>query len=120
MLYLMRKVGESIIINGNIEVKLIEVKGKGAKLGFEFPEDVTVLRKEVHDRIAEENLAASKPSDATMLDDLAAFSQINVGQLRRRGDVLPNGDIVQGKAPSDNHPHRRKQDSQKPTPKDTP
>lgn len=59
MLYLMRKIGESIIINGDIEVKVVEVKGKAVKLGFEFPTTATVLRKEIHDRIIEENLAAA-------------------------------------------------------------
>jgi carbon storage regulator len=59
MLYLMRKIGESIIINGDIEVKVMEVKGKSVKLGFEFPSTATVLRKEIHDRIIQENLAAA-------------------------------------------------------------
>jgi carbon storage regulator len=59
MLYLMRKIGESIIINGDIEVKVMEVKGKAVKLGFEFPASATVLRKEIHDRIIQENLAAA-------------------------------------------------------------
>jgi carbon storage regulator len=59
MLYLMRKKGESIIINGDIEVQVVEVKGKSVKLGFEFPQSSTVLRKEIHDRIIEENVAAS-------------------------------------------------------------
>jgi len=63
MLYLARKVGESIIINNNIEVQVVEVKGKTVKLGFNFPSDVSVLRKELHDRILQENLAASTADD---------------------------------------------------------
>lgn len=59
MLYLSRKVGESIVINNTIEVTVMEVKGKTAKIGFSFPPDVTILRKEIHDRIASENAAAS-------------------------------------------------------------
>ena len=55
----MRKLGESIIINDTIEVKVIEVKGKSVKLGFDFPDDATVLRKEIHDRIIAENIAAA-------------------------------------------------------------
>lgn len=68
MLYLVRKIGESIIINNNIEVKVVEVKGKSVKLGFEFPADVSVLRQEVHQKILEQNIAASRGAQA---DDLA-------------------------------------------------
>jgi len=76
MLYLVRKIGESIIINGNIEVKLIEVKGKSAKLGFEFPPSAQVLRKEIHDRIVAENIAASLSSANGSEDFAEALSDI--------------------------------------------
>lgn len=58
MLYLTRKVGESVIINDNIEVTVIEVRGKSIKLGFTFPPEATVLRREIHERIQAENRAA--------------------------------------------------------------
>ncbi len=69
MLYLTRKVGESVIINDNIELTVIEVRGKSAKLGFTFPPEASVLRKELYERIMEENAAAAGgdadlPSDA--------------------------------------------------------
>lgn len=67
MLYLMRKVGQSIVINNNVEVKIVESKGKNVKLGIQFPQDVTVLRKEVHDKIMEENIAAAS-SDFNLLN----------------------------------------------------
>lgn len=60
MLYLMRKQDESIIINNNIELKVIEIKGKSVKLGFTFPKGASVLRKELYDKIMAENEAASK------------------------------------------------------------
>ncbi len=59
MLYLTRKIGESVIINNNIELTVVEVRGKSAKLGFTFPSDATVLRKELYERIREENIAAA-------------------------------------------------------------
>ncbi len=81
MLYLVRKLNESIIINDNIEVKVVEIKGKSVKLGFEFPTSATVLRKEVHDRIVQENLAAQAQHDDEMTDAMAALgSAINVGK----------------------------------------
>lgn len=59
MLYLTRKIGESVIINDTIEVTVVDVRGKTAKLGFTFPPEATVLRREIHERIQEENRAAA-------------------------------------------------------------
>jgi carbon storage regulator len=70
MLYLTRKIGESVIINNTIEVTVVEVKGKTVKLGFEFPPEASILRKELHDRIREQNMAASKPDDGIDLLDV--------------------------------------------------
>lgn len=59
MLYLTRKIGESVVINDNIEVTIVEVRGRSIKLGFEFPPDATILRRELYDKIQEENRAAA-------------------------------------------------------------
>lgn len=59
MLYLSRKLGESIVINNSIELTVIEVRGKTVKLGFVFPPDATVLRKEIYDKVTAENMAAA-------------------------------------------------------------
>ncbi len=59
MLYLTRKIGESVIINGDIEVTVIDIRGKSIKLGFTFPSTATVLRREIHERIQAENRAAA-------------------------------------------------------------
>lgn len=54
MLYLTRKIGESIVINDDIEVTVVDVRGKSIKLGMTFPEDVSVYRREVYERILAE------------------------------------------------------------------
>ncbi len=64
MLYLTRKIGESVIINDDIEMTVIEVRGKSAKLGFTFPSSATVLRREIFERIQAENRAAAAGGDA--------------------------------------------------------
>ena len=77
MLYLVRKLGESIIINDNIEIKIIEVKGRSVKLGFEFPPTVTILRKEIHDKVVTENAAASMAGvdmDFDIGDEISRFN----------------------------------------------
>lgn len=76
MLFLTRKIGESIVINDTIEVTVVEVRGKSIKLGFTFPPEVSVLRREVHERIKEENRAAAGGSSiesSIPLDDLASL-----------------------------------------------
>jgi carbon storage regulator len=59
MLYLARKVGESVVINNNIEVTVVSVSKNLVKLGFTFPSSSSVLRKEIHAKIAMENVSAS-------------------------------------------------------------
>ena len=58
MLYLVRKLNQSIIINNDIEIKVVEIKNNSVKLGVTFPGNATVLRKEVHEKIALENAEA--------------------------------------------------------------
>lgn len=51
MLVLSRKKNESIIINDNIVVTVVEVRGDKVRLGIEAPREVTVHRREVYDAI---------------------------------------------------------------------
>lgn len=67
MLYLTRKIGESVIINDDIEVTVVDVRGKTIKLGFTFPAEASVLRREIYERIQEENRAAAE-SGANLAD----------------------------------------------------
>jgi carbon storage regulator len=68
MLYLTRKVGESVVINDTIEVVVTEIRGKSIKLGFTFPPTASVLRRELYDRIQEENRAAAKAAQDLTAD----------------------------------------------------
>ena len=79
MLYLTRKIGESVVINDTIEVTVVEVRGKSIKLGFTFPPEVSVLRREIHERVKEENRAAAAAAGsdieaAITVDDLAGLA----------------------------------------------
>ncbi|MBU5474804.1 carbon storage regulator CsrA [Roseburia sp. MSJ-14] len=58
MLALTRKKGESIIINNNIEISILEMRGDQVKMGISAPKEVPVYRKEVYLQIQEENKAA--------------------------------------------------------------
>ena len=68
MLYLTRKIGESIIINNNIELTVVEVRGKSVKLGFLFPQEASILRKELHQKIMEQNIEAASGDGSDLFD----------------------------------------------------
>ena len=57
MLILTRKKGESIVVNGNIEIRVVELEDGRVKLGIEAPRDVEIIRKELYERVEEENIA---------------------------------------------------------------
>jgi len=47
MLVLSRKVGEKLIIDGNITVEVVKVQGNRITIGIQAPADVKVLRGEL-------------------------------------------------------------------------
>src|SRR5262249_28540559 len=50
MLVLSRKVGQRIVIAGEVHVTVVALVGNTVRLGIEAPQDVTVDREEVHRR----------------------------------------------------------------------
>ena len=67
MLALSRKKNEAIIINNNIEITILEIKGDQVKIGVSAPKEVPVYRKEVYVQIQEANEAAMNLTDAEAL-----------------------------------------------------
>jgi carbon storage regulator len=47
MLVLRRKLGEEIIIDDNIVIKIVKLEGNAVKIGITAPPDVLILRKEL-------------------------------------------------------------------------
>ncbi|MCA0988887.1 carbon storage regulator CsrA [Guptibacillus algicola] len=74
MLVLGRKKDQSIIINDEIELKVISIEGDTVKLGVEAPKNISIHRKEVYVEIQEENKLAS--SQEISLNELKGF-QLN-------------------------------------------
>ncbi len=65
MLVLSRKKNESIIINNDITIVVVEIRGDKVRLGVEAPREVPVHRREVYEAIKRAELAAAeKPSGA--------------------------------------------------------
>lgn len=53
MLVLTRRVGETIIIGGNVKIKVLGIQGGQTRIGVEAPKEVSVHREEIYDRIQE-------------------------------------------------------------------
>ncbi|WP_165998800.1 carbon storage regulator CsrA [Bacillus sp. Cs-700] len=71
MLVLGRKKGESIVINDEIELKIISIDGDTVKLGVEAPKNIAIHRKEVYEAIQSENKLAAMQEFS--LEDLKEF-----------------------------------------------
>ncbi len=70
MLALSRKKNEAIIINNNIEITVLEVKGDQVKIGISAPKEVPVYRKEVYVQIQEANKEATDTAGMDALKNL--------------------------------------------------
>jgi carbon storage regulator len=84
MLVITRKLDQSLIINGNIEVLVIGLSRDGVRLGIKAPKEVQVHRREVFDAIAEVNRAATaqtKGGDLT-LQDAAALLRARLPKVK--------------------------------------
>ncbi|MCX8083866.1 MAG: carbon storage regulator CsrA [Calditerrivibrio sp.] len=69
MLVLTRKIGESLIIGDDIEIKIVDVNVKSVKIGIEAPKSVTVYRKEIYEAIKQENIQATDQENIVSLVD---------------------------------------------------
>lgn len=71
MLALSRKLNESVIIGGNIEFTILEIKGDQVKIGITAPKSLQIYRKEIYDQIQEENRqSAGKQNQAANIKKL--------------------------------------------------
>ncbi len=64
MLVLSRKKNESIVINDDITIVVVEIRGDKVRLGVEAPKEVPVHRREVFDAIRRNEAAAAKDKPA--------------------------------------------------------
>lgn len=68
MLVLSRKVNEDIIIDNDITIRIISIQNGIVKIGFEAPQDRIILRGELKDAIAGENVKASNVDSSNLTD----------------------------------------------------
>ena len=65
MLVLSRKKNESIVINDDITIVVVEIRGDKVRLGVEAPKEVPVHRREVFDAIRRNEAASGKEAEKT-------------------------------------------------------
>lgn len=74
MLILSRKKHESIIIDGQIEVQIVDIGDGRVRIGVNAPKNMEIHRKEIYEKINEENTMAAQSKQA--LKSLEAFVKV--------------------------------------------
>lgn len=69
MLVFTRRAGEAIMIGDGVEVRVLQVGGDGVRLGIQAPASIAVHRREIYDRVRDENRTAA---DAAGVPDTVA------------------------------------------------
>ena len=75
MLVLTRKRDQSIVINENIEITVLDIQGDQVRIGINAPREVSIHRKEVFMQISEENRKAAFTNVKADLKDVLKNSQ---------------------------------------------
>ena len=70
MLALSRKKNEALVINNDIEITVLDIRGDQVKIGISAPKEVPVYRKEVYLQIQEANKEAMNADNLEALEEL--------------------------------------------------
>jgi carbon storage regulator len=60
VLILQRRIGEKIVVGGEIEITVAEITKRGVRLAVRAPSGVTILRGETHDAVVASNALAAQ------------------------------------------------------------
>ena len=77
MLVLSRRVGESLVIGGDIVVTVLDVRSDGVRIGIDAPRDIRVNRAEVLEAVQQANAEAAAASDDGAVEALRALRPAN-------------------------------------------
>ena len=69
MLVLSRKKNESIVIDNNITIVVVEIRGDKVRLGVEAPKEVPVHRREVYDAIKRNEQQSDSSANEAAAED---------------------------------------------------
>ena len=73
MLILSRKIGEAVVLDEKITVRVIDISKGVVRIGFDAPDDMLILREELEEEVKKANIEAtsSKKDDIAALKDLS-------------------------------------------------
>jgi carbon storage regulator len=80
MLILSRKLNESIVINGQIVVKVLRIDKDTVKLGIQAPPEIPVHREEIHEAILKNNRSATPKTTGSASGHLEAPTPAPAGE----------------------------------------
>lgn len=66
MLVLTRKPGETIVIADQIVIKFVSIQGKHLRIGIEAPNEVSIFRGEIYERIQNERKSQEQADKGTI------------------------------------------------------
>lgn len=72
MLVLSRKIGESILLDDKITIKVMDISKGIVRIGIDAPKEMLILRKELEEAVKETNIKAVKNVG---LSDLSSLSE---------------------------------------------
>ena len=98
MLVLSRKKDECIVINNDITIVVVEIRGDKVRLGVEAPKEVPVHRREVFEAIARGEHAVAEPprnsapaTDANSVPAACAAETSTVSPSSSAGGIVVSG-----------------------------
>ena len=78
MLILTRKLGERITIGDDIVITLLEIKGAQIKLGIEAPQNISIHRQEIYEKIWAENMESSHVNESDLSRAASLYSKVSL------------------------------------------
>ena len=82
----MSELNETIMIGDDIEITIVDIKGEKIRIGINAPKEIPVHRKEVYQKIKEQNIEASlsKTEAVDKVGDLLRLAEPAQGYARAR------------------------------------
>ena len=87
MLVLSRRLGETLIIGDDIQVRILGIDGMQVRIGIDAPKSVNVVRQEIAGRDRDITFEPSEPT-RTEYNPQQRRSQPNISYLRRRKQTV--------------------------------
>ena len=72
MLILSRKIGEAVVLDEKITVRVIDISKGVVRIGFDAPDDMLILREELEEEVKKANIEATKS-----VEDLSALKDFS-------------------------------------------